>query len=813
MKLYEREPACRFDDAHLLGNGRLAASVYGGVPFEEILINDDTLWSGDGQYRVNTEFHENLREARRLALQGRVKEAEDLIEEHMEGAWSEAYMPLGSALIGVGIKSDRRHRPAGRVLSPEGGDEAQDYRRELDLRRAVETVSYVRGGVSYRREYFVSREDQLIYARLTAEGGPLDLSLTLDSPLKHSVAVTAGGITLRGMAPDRAEPGYTPMRPALIYREEATSDALRFAAMARIIDTDGRIWADEDRCYVNGASFAVITVAAGTNYAGFAAPRDREVNAVAARLTRQLDRAKPWPEALRRHAADVGALYDRFDIDLGGGLTADLPSSARFALNADGAFDPAVGALAVQYARYLLIAGSRPGTQALNLQGIWNPYVQPPWSSNYTTNINLEMNYWPAEPFALSECHGPMLDLTRECAEGGRRAARDYYRLDGWVAHHNVDLWRTCAPTCGEAAWAFWPMAGVWMCQHLWTHYEYTGDEAFLRDTAYPVIREAARFMLDWLCEDGEGRLTTAPSTSPENRFIAPGGKTLRGMIADAAPGAPFRADPAAVCAVTTGSCMDLTLIRELFGNALRASEILGLGSDEFDGRLRDALKRLAPFRIGRSGTLQEWHEDYEESTPGMDHVSHLYGVYPGSVINERDYPAEYEAAYRSLQRRVAHGGMRIHWSGAWALALAARFHDRTLCTNLLASVTREFTANMLQKDILQIDAVFGYAAGIGEMLLQCHNGYIEFLPAPAYGWTEGSFHGMRARGGFECALVWKDGAPAGGRVISRRGGPCAVKAHGLRGVRRPGGETVPPGEDGIVRFDTGPGEAYELVF
>ena len=812
MKLFEREPAARFDDAHLLGNGRLGASVYGGVPFEEILINDDTLWSGSESYHVNEEYYDRLMEARSLALAGEVKKANDIINDHMEGTWSQAYMPLASALICVGQKDARRHMRMRRVLHPEEGDPVSGYCRELDLDTATESVTYVRGGVSYRRTYFVSHDRQLIYARLEAEGGPLDFSLCLDSPLKHGVTVGEGEVILRGVAPDSAEPSYNPVRPALIYHEEADSDALRFAARARVVETDGRVWHDADRLYVNDAGFAVIAIAAGTSYAGYNVPRSRDVSDVVARLGEQLGHAGSWQTALEEHIRDYKALYDCFSLDLGEEITGEQAASVRFRMNAEGVFDPSVGALAVQYARYLLIAGSRPGSQAENLQGIWNDRVLPPWSSNYTTNINVEMNYWPAEPFALSECHEPMSDLVRECADSGRRAARDYYHLDGWVAHHNVDLWRMCVPACEDASWFFWPFGGAWMCQHLWTHYEYTLDEEYLRDVAYPVIREAARFMLGYLCEDG-GRLTTAPSTSPENKFIVPGGRTYRDLISSVDPENRFPADQREISAVTKGSCMEMTMIRELFQNVLRGADILGMAGDPLNEAMREALPRLEPYKIGRTGALQEWHEDYEECTPGMGHVSHLYSVYPASIINQRDFPKEYEAAYVSLQRRAAHGGMTAGWPGSWALCLAARFHDRTLCTRLLASVTAGFTANMLTKGFIQIDSIFGYAAGIGEMLLQSHNGYIELLPTPAFGWVNGQFKGMRARGGFACDLEWKNGAPCAGRIRSIKGGACAVKARGLKGVCLPNGRTAAPGEDGLVRFDSEPGAVYELIF
>lgn len=812
MKLFEREPAASFDNAHLLGNGRLGASIYGGVPTEEILINDDTLWSGSETYTVNPEFYERLMEVRALVLSGDVKAANDVINDHMEGCWGQAYMPLGSLLICVGQKDARRHMRFCRVLEPENSYPVTDYRRELDLDRAVATVAYTRDGVAYKRECFVSHDRQLIYVRLSAENGTLDFGMTLTSLLKHQVTIKDNEITLKGIAPDHAEPNYTPVQPALIYRDEATSDALRFAACCQVVETDGAVWCDENRVYVNDARYAVLAIAAGTNYAGYMQPRNKDAAAIVARLDAQLNQAGNWDAALREHLRDYQALYNRFTLDLGEEITGEQPTSARLQMNGTGMFDPSVSALAVQYARYLLIAGSRPGSQAENLQGIWNDRVQPPWSSNYTTNINVEMNYWPAEQFALSECHEPLIDFVRECADSGRRVARDYYHLDGWVAHHNVDLWRSCIPACEDASWAFWPFGGAWLAQHVWAHYEYTLDKDYLRDVAYPILREAARFMLGYLCEDGE-RLTTAPSTSPENKFIVPGGRTYRDMVASVRPDNRFPADQKEICAVAKGSCMEMSMIRELFGNTLASAEKLGIADDDLNAAMRAALPRLSPFKIGKNGTLQEWFDDYEECTPGMGHVSHLYSVYPAAVINERDYPAEYRAAYLSLQRRVAHGGMTQAWPGSWALCLAARFHDRTLATRQAACATGGMNANMLMGRHIQIDAIFGYAAGIGEMLLQSHNGYIELLPTPAYGWVNGSFSGMRARGGFQCDLKWQDDAPCGGSIISHKGGKCAVKAKGLKGVILPDGSAVAPDADGVVRFETEAGAAYTLDF
>ena len=810
MKLFERQAAVRLDEAHLLGNGRMGASVYGGVPFEEILINDDTLWSGRESYRVNEEFYDRLQQARTLALSGEDKAAEEIINSGMEGSWTESYMPLASAHIAVGQKNNRRTMDIHYMRSPMRRGPVTDYTRTLDLDTATETVEYTRNDIRYRREYFVSYDRQLIYARLSAEGGPLDFAFSMDSRLRHTVSLKNGQMVVSGRAPDHAEPNGPGVRPPLVYLADEESDSIRFAAAARVVDTDGQVICADMRIYVNDATYAVIAIAAGTNYAGYSQPRNRDVSQVIARLERQLDNAGDWQTAHAEHLRDYQALYGRVKIDLGEAITASLPTSQRLAVSASGRADPSLSALLAQYGRYLLIAGSRPGSEAETLQGIWNDRTDPYWSSNYTTNINVQMNYWPAEQFNLSECHEPMLRLTREIADSGRRVARDYYHLDGWVTHHNIDLWRMANPACEEATWYFWPFGGVWMCQHLWTHYLYTKDETFLRETVWPVLKEAARFVLGFLCEDN-GRLTTAPSTSPENKHLTSGDR-VQDMIAAMTPDGENTWPADAFTPITKGSAMDLTMVRELFGNVLTAAELLQ-EEDRLTEALQAALNRLEPLKIGRYGALQEWHEDYDEQLPGMGHMSHLYGVYPAWVINERDCPELYEAARLAFQRRMAHGGGRGGFPIGWAMCMGARFHDRTLCTRLAAESTKELTANLMLKEWMQLDCIFGYSAGIGEMLLQSHNGYIELLPAPAYGWVDGSFSGMRAWGGFECDAAWKRNALTSACIRSDKGGECAVRAKGLKGVCLPDGSVQATGADGILRFDTQPGGAYRLIF
>jgi alpha-L-fucosidase 2 len=855
----EKTPAARFEDAYLLGNGRLGASVYGGVPIEEILLNDDTLWSGQERFAGNPRHYDSMREARALALAGEVKRANDIINNEMEGIWGQTYLPLASLFITVGQENDRRTMRLKRVLEL-GDDPYESYERTLSLDEAVARVSYVRGGIRYTRESFISYPKQVAVVKLTASGGPLHIAMALDSKLRHtqgarlcaasseaaghsSASLEATGmeatgmesigneIRLQGIAPDHAEPSYTTVKPMLVYHDEADSDAIRFAACACVADTDGEIVCDSTRVYVRAASYAVVLIAAGTNYEGYKKPRNRDAGAVLEKQRALLTKAATTPHAqphtdtpgaagqsgglyetlLAEHIADYQSLYGRAYLMLGDDITGDLPTSERLSMNASHTDDPSLSALALQYARYLTIAGSRAGfvTQALNLQGIWNDMVNPPWASNYTTNINLEMNYWPTEALALPECHQPLLELIEQTADSGRRTAREYYHAQGWVAHHNIDLWRLTEPSCEDASWSWWPFGGVWLAQHLWTHYEYTQDVDFL-SRAYPTLRDAARFILDFLVEH-DGEWLTAPSISPENKFIINGRDTYRSMISQVNPGNRFSPNSPSIAAVTKGSAMDMTMVRELFRNVRASAEILGI-DEELLPLFESILPKLTPYKVGRTGALQEWYEDYEECTPGMGHVSHLYGVYPADILNEQDYPQAYAAAEQSLYRRVLHGGMTAGWPGAWALCLAARFRNRLLCGQITRSIGGHLSANLLTKGSTQIDCIFGWGAGVMEALLQSHRGVIALLPSPSYSWREGCFTGFRARGGFAVNAAWKDCLVYEASIVSLSGKRCRVQAQGLRRVMLEDGTTL-DASNGEAAFDTRIGGTYTLLF
>ncbi len=739
LRLWYQQPANKWVEALPIGNGRIGAMMFSIPDQDVIMLNEDTLWSGYPRDTNVTDAAKYFPKAIELVMQKKYKETQEFIEDHMLGPFTQSYMPLGD------LKLD---------FHDIDSKEVTEYKRELNLGNATATTEFVHKSIQFRREAFISHPDQCMVIKLSASNpSSINFTVSFDSKLRYEVSAEENILTVDGICPSHVDPNYVNSPNPVIYEEEDDKKGIQFRKILVIENQGGSIETDGKNITVKSADSVVMKICIRSSFNGFDKQPFVEGRDYKGDIEKDYSNVKDKSYDLlkTRHVEDYQALYNRVELDLGEDTNYDLPTDKRLLLFQKTQDDMGLYNLLFQYGRYLLIASSRKGTQAANLQGIWNQDLRPPWSSNYTININTEMNYWPAEICNLSELHEPLFQLIEELRVTGARTAKVHYNAGGFVAHHNTDIWRLSNPVGdfgrNTAGYAFWPLGAGWLCQHLFEHYEYSLDKEFLKDTAYPAIKDAARFFLDTLVEDEEtGYLMMAPSTSPENAFLYDG----------------------EVSKVSKTATMTIAIIKEVFNNYLKCCQIIGIEEDMIE-EVSSKLPKLFPYKIGSKGQLLEWEEEFEEPEPHHRHISHVYPFHPGFEITLLDTPELAEGVKQTLLLRGDDG---TGWSLGWKVGVWARLHDGNHALKLLKRQLRLVDESNIHYSggggsylnllgahpPFQIDGNFGTTAGIAELFLQSYDDKVLILPALPDEFANGRIKGLCAKGRIVTDIVFKDG-------------------------------------------------------
>ena len=752
--LWYNKPAQYFEESLVLGNGKMGASVFGGVNSDQIYLNDATLWAGEPvNANMLPEGYKNL-PAIREALKNEDYKLADQLNRKLQGTYSNSYAPLGTLFLNF-----------------KNSGTPTKYYRELNISNAISKVTYEINGVKYTREYFISNPDKIMVIRLTSsKKGSLNFDVKFESPLKNKIYAVGKMLTAKGYAPVQAKPSYVGnVSDAVVFDE---TRGTRFSSLMQIQSTDGAVKVTDSTLVLRNGTEAIVLVSVATSFNGFNKNPATEGLNDARIANDQMEEALPkqFFELKNAHLQDYQRFFNRVSLNLGASTAPNLPTDERLRRYAEGKEDKTLETLYFQYGRYLLISSSRTLGVPANLQGIWNPYMRPPWSSNYTTNINAEENYWLAENTNLSEMHLPLLSFIKNVSETGKVTAKTFYGTNGWVACHNTDIWAMSNPVGNfgndDPVWACWNMGGAWLSTHLWEHFLFTQDKNYLKNEAYSIMRGAAEFCIEWLVEDKEGKLITSPSTSPENKFISPSGYQ----------GATFY-----------GGTADLAMIRACLMQIIEASKLLNVDA-EFRAKAESTLARLHPYKIGKKGNLQEWYYDWDDQDPQHRHQSHLFGLFPGSHITPATTPELANACRKALEIK---GDETTGWSKGWRINLWARLGDGNRAYKMYRELLRYVDPDGVKDSKhrgggtypnlfdahppFQIDGNFGGAAAVAEMLVQSTDKQINLLPALPDSWSEGSVSGICARGGFVVSIDWAKKTPKTVSISSKIGGKTTL--------------------------------------